>query len=101
MSAIVRNFRGGDRGNLPSVAAAGTRASALIRGQIADRRALELSSLLKRFRNSAASLREIAAELEARGIPAPRGGSTWLPTQVQRLLTRLDSLAETVNAEIR
>jgi hypothetical protein len=34
------------------------------------------------------SLREIAAELEARGIRTPRGGTAWTAMAVKRILDR-------------
>jgi DNA invertase Pin-like site-specific DNA recombinase len=39
-------------------------------------------------RTGATSLREIAAELEARGIRTPRGGTAWTATAVKRILDR-------------
>jgi DNA invertase Pin-like site-specific DNA recombinase len=36
------------------------------------------------------TLRGIAAELEAMGIPTPRGGMKWQAVQVQRILDKLD-----------
>ncbi len=37
-------------------------------------------------RAGAVTLREIAAALTARGVPAPAGGQTWYPTQVKRVI---------------
>jgi hypothetical protein len=39
-------------------------------------------------RTGATSLREIAAELEARGIRTPRGGTAWTATTVKRVIDR-------------
>jgi hypothetical protein len=39
-------------------------------------------------RTGVKSLREIAAELEARGIRTPRGGTTWTAMAVKRILDR-------------
>jgi DNA invertase Pin-like site-specific DNA recombinase len=39
-------------------------------------------------RTGATSLRAIAAELEARGIRTPRGGTAWTATTVKRILAR-------------
>jgi DNA invertase Pin-like site-specific DNA recombinase len=39
-------------------------------------------------RTGATSLRAIAAELEARGIRTPRGGTAWTATAVKRILDR-------------
>jgi hypothetical protein len=48
-----------------------------------------LSRLIADLRASgAASLRDLAAGLDAAGIPTPRGGS-WSPVQVSRVLDRL------------
>jgi site-specific DNA recombinase len=44
---------------------------------------------MRRLRGEGASLREIAAELQARAIPTKRGG-TWRPATVLQILRRVD-----------
>lgn len=79
---------GGDRGNLPSVAAAGAAASRVARQGKAAAAAADLGPIIKDIRAAGAtSLRDIADELNARGIPAPRGG-TWGAVQVSRTISR-------------
>ena len=54
-------------------------------------RASDLAPIVAHLRASgASSLRDLAAGLNARGIPTARGGSVWSPTQVARLLDRID-----------
>jgi DNA invertase Pin-like site-specific DNA recombinase len=48
-------------------------------------------ALMKRLQGEGKSLREIARELDARGL-APRKGSTWHPYSVNRILSRAGSL---------
>jgi DNA invertase Pin-like site-specific DNA recombinase len=60
----------------------------------ADQRAIDLRPTIESLReNGKWSLAEIAVELNALRIPAPRGGA-WQPTQVARILRR----AETIDA---
>jgi DNA invertase Pin-like site-specific DNA recombinase len=54
----------------------------------ADGRARELSETVGALKAEGNGVREIAAALNARGVPTPRGGR-WHPTSVQRLLSRL------------
>lgn len=54
-----------------------------------------LRSVVLALRESGISQRGIAAELNALGIAAPRGGA-WSLVQVQRLLARLDAAPATV-----
>jgi DNA invertase Pin-like site-specific DNA recombinase len=81
---------GGDRGNLPSVAAEGRANSLATRQAKATQRATDLkpiiAALQKKGINTAA---EIARELTERGIPTARGGSEWQIVQVQRVLARM------------
>ncbi len=37
-------------------------------------------------RAGARTLRELAAALSVRGVPAPAGGATWHPMQVRRII---------------
>ena len=69
-------------------AGAANRWAALVRAQT-------LVPIIRQLQSSGSvSLRAIARELNARGIPAARGGK-WHPTSVDRLLRRLTRLATT------
>lgn len=79
---------GGDRGNIQHHAAAGAKASVAVRTATANKRAGDLLPLIHSIQDAGAtSLHAIAGELNARAIPAPRGG-TWSAVQVQRVLSR-------------
>jgi DNA invertase Pin-like site-specific DNA recombinase len=59
------------------------------RTKIADLRAGDLATVLKEVQSEgASSLRQIAAVLNARGVPTARGG-TWSAVQVSRIMERL------------
>lgn len=58
-----------------------------VRSQNAQRRALDLQSVLGEI-GAGASLQTLAAGLNDRRIPAPRGGA-WSANQVRRVLQRL------------
>ncbi|KIU28821.1 resolvase [Methylobacterium radiotolerans] len=78
---------GGDRGVKPSHAAAVKGATAL--KAKATARAADLSEIIAEIRaEGAVSLREIAAGLNAKGIPTARGGE-WSAVQVSRVLSRV------------
>jgi DNA invertase Pin-like site-specific DNA recombinase len=79
---------GGDRGGIiAKVARKGNRASAKVRSEQAEKRANDLLPVLESIRaDGATSLRRIAAVLNEREIPAPRGGE-WSAVQVQRILS--------------
>jgi DNA invertase Pin-like site-specific DNA recombinase len=63
----------------------GTAASARVRRARAEQRAADLAPTLQALRRSGAtSLRALAAGLNTKDIPAPRGGS-WTAAQVRRL----------------
>jgi len=67
---------------------AGTARSAMVNRAKAQDQARDLASTLAELRaGGAASLRQLAAGLNDRGIPTARGG-TWSATQVSRLLAR-------------
>ena len=69
-------------------AGAANRWAALVRAQT-------LAPIIRQLQSSGiVALRSIARELNARGIPAARGGK-WHPTSVDRLLRRLARLAAT------
>ncbi len=77
----------GNPANLSAEAAAKGRAlgSAKVR-QIAQERSADLMHVINHIREGgASSLRAIASELTARGIPSARGG-VWHPQQVKRVL---------------
>jgi DNA invertase Pin-like site-specific DNA recombinase len=59
----------------------------------ADRRANDLAPAIEALRSERHhSLRSIAAELNARGITAARGG-TWTAAQVRAVVSRIDHIA--------
>lgn len=77
---------GGDRGNLPTVAAKGTAASIATRSSQAAKRSADLAPIVEELRGvGVVSLRGIAAALNERQIPAARGGA-WSAAQVKRIL---------------
>lgn len=78
---------GGDRGNLPAVAKKGALASVSVRSEKSAQRAQDLGPTIRELQASGASLREIAAALNARKIPTARGGE-WSAVQVKRVLDR-------------
>jgi DNA invertase Pin-like site-specific DNA recombinase len=79
---------GGDRGNLPAVAKEGAKASVAARIVKANNRASDLLPIIGELKASGAvSLRQIAAELNTRGIRTARGGA-WSAVQVKRVLER-------------
>ena len=56
----------------------------------ADAHAAKLAPTIKKLRaRGATTLRAIAAELNALGIPTPRGRGRWQAPQVARVLARL------------
>lgn len=75
-------------GDLASQSAKGRAASAAVRAAKARQRAADLSGIIQDVRAAGAtSLGAIAAALNARSIPTPRGG-TWSAVQVSRVLSR-------------
>ena len=77
----------------PKAAAKGTAIAAAVRQEKATRWAADLAPILAEIRASGAtSLGQIADALNARGIPAAKGGS-WSKTQVMRVLGQLESKA--------
>jgi DNA invertase Pin-like site-specific DNA recombinase len=76
---------GGDRGNLSAVAEKGRLAGLEVRRKAALQRAVDIAPIIADLRvHGATSLRQIAAGLNDREIPAPRGGR-WTAAQVARL----------------
>jgi hypothetical protein len=61
-----------------------------IRTARADAHAAKLAPTTKKLQaRGATTLRAIAAELNARGIPTPRGQGQWQAAQVWRVLARM------------
>jgi DNA invertase Pin-like site-specific DNA recombinase len=82
---------GGDRGNLPAVAKTGAKASVAARIAKAHNRASDLAPIIEELKASGAvSLRQIAAELNAKGIKTARGGE-WSAVQVHRVIERVSA----------
>lgn len=81
---------GGLRGNssrMKEIAVRGCSASAVARSRAASIRRDDLLSLISEARSKGyASLRQIAGDLNAQGVSAPRGG-VWSATQVGRVLS--------------
>jgi DNA invertase Pin-like site-specific DNA recombinase len=88
-AAKMRGVRLGMPGNLSVQARRlGAAVSAGVRSTRVDQRAADLAPILLEIQaTGGASLRQIAAALDERGIPAARGGR-WSAAQVQRLLER-------------
>lgn len=78
---------GGDRGNLPGVAAEGARKSAAVRSARAYEHAADVAPTVVDLRLNGLSLRAIAGELNIRGIPTSRGGP-WSAVKVSRVIAR-------------
>ena len=78
---------GGDRGNFADVRALGPAVSVAARAAKANERAALVAPIVKELQAAGASLRTIAAELNERGIPTPRGGA-WSAVQVKRVVER-------------
>lgn len=78
---------GGDRGNFAEVRALGPAVSVAARAAKADERAALVAPIVKELQAAGASLRTIAANLNERGIPTPRGGE-WSAVQVKRVVER-------------
>jgi DNA invertase Pin-like site-specific DNA recombinase len=80
---------GGQRGSvecMASMAAKGTQVSAKVRRESASKRRDDLLPVIADLKaNGAASLRAIAAGLNAAGLTTARGGE-WTATQVQRVM---------------
>jgi DNA invertase Pin-like site-specific DNA recombinase len=90
--ARTRGVRLGNPGHLTAAARAkGAAASTVYRRSKANARALDLHAVVQDIRSTGrTSLRQIAMELSARGVPTPRGNRTWSAVQVQRILARLE-----------
>jgi hypothetical protein len=79
---------GGDRaGVIAAQATKGAQASATVRAATAAKRANDLRPEIKSIQSEGAtSLRQIAAVLNHRGIPTPRGQGGWNAVQVRRVM---------------
>jgi DNA invertase Pin-like site-specific DNA recombinase len=90
-AARKRGVTLGNPGNLTDGhRALGAAASSRVRAQMAQARAADLAPIVAEVRaRGATSLRQIAAELDRRAIPAARGGN-WRPSAVAKLLTLVD-----------
>ena len=76
---------GGNRGNLPSVAAQGAIASAAVRTAKAKARSNDLSPIMESLISKGFSLAGIAKQLNDQSISTARGGK-WQATQVARAI---------------
>jgi DNA invertase Pin-like site-specific DNA recombinase len=83
---------GGDRGQRPSKAAREA-ALAAVAGRVKGR-GRDLAPLIAEMRAAGVtSLRAMALELTARGIPTARGGATWTAVQVKRAIDAAERAA--------
>lgn len=95
-AAKARGVVLGGRRNRPvedivRMAAIGNQQSAVVRREQMRKRASDLMPVIQLFRdNGAASLRDLAHELNASGIPTARGGK-WSAVQVMRLIKAVPS----------
>jgi DNA invertase Pin-like site-specific DNA recombinase len=79
---------GGDRGNLDAVRNKAVAASLEVRSAKATQAALDVAPTIREIQAAGAtSLRQVAAELDRRGIPTPRGGK-WTAAAVKRAIDR-------------
>jgi DNA invertase Pin-like site-specific DNA recombinase len=77
---------GGDRGNILAIQPTGSHAGNAVRSAKAHQRAADLQPVIAEIKAlGLTSLRQIAAGLNERGIPTPRGG-TWSAVQVSRAM---------------
>src|SRR5215207_8540269 len=79
---------GGDRGNFGGIRDRGNPASAAIRSARVNKRATDLTPVIRELQSAGASLHAIAVELTRRGIETPRKGGRWKAVQVKRVLDR-------------
>lgn len=93
-AAKARGVRlGGARGNLHDLRR-GPSVSAAARGAASTARARKVAQQLELIKSGRSlSLRDLAAELNSRGIGAPRGGA-WSAAQVKRVLERVGESSE-------
>jgi len=80
---------GGDRGNIRQIGAKGRQIAGVVRSKAADIKAQDVAATIAEIdATGSMTLRQIAAALDARAIPAPRGGS-WSSVQVARIRERM------------
>lgn len=84
---------GAPKGSRPPTSAesvrSGAKASAEARSMTADHRAHAVLPIVEELRaEGASSLHQLAAGLNARGVPTPRGKGAWTATAVRRALLR-------------
>lgn len=80
---------GGDRGNIRQIAAKGRQIAAVVRSRAADMKAQDVAATITEIdATGSMTLRQIAIALDARAIPAPRGGN-WSSVQVARIRERM------------
>jgi DNA invertase Pin-like site-specific DNA recombinase len=79
---------GGDRGNFGLIRDCGHPASVTVRSAKANKRATDLTPIIRELQSSGASLHAVAAELTNRGIETPRNSGAWRAAQVKRVLDR-------------
>ena len=93
-AAKARGIRLGNPSNLTYKARKrGNGVSHRVRSAMASQRAQDIAPTLAEIQSEGVrSLRQIARELNQRGIPAPRSGN-WSATQVRRVLDRLNAPA--------
>ncbi len=78
-------------GDLRPFAEQGRAASAKVRAERADAHAQDVAHTIEELRaEGVRSKRGLAAGLNARGIPTPRGVGEWRAVQVARVLERVD-----------
>lgn len=81
---------GGDRGNCQAIYHKGAQASAKVRREQSEHRAIDLMPTISALKASGVvSLRQIATELNQRRITTARGG-VWSAVQVARLVRRIN-----------
>jgi Recombinase len=73
--------------HIREIAVEGRRIAVARRVAQADRRAADVAPVVRELQAAGLSLRGIAADLTARGIPTPQGGA-WSAVQVSRVLAR-------------
>ena len=79
---------GGDRGNFEEVRHLGSAVSASMRGEKADKLAIDLAPIIRELMATGLSIRAVARELTQRGILTILGKNTWSGRQVANVLSR-------------
>ncbi len=89
--AKARGVRLGNPSPVPATPAMASAARAARSSQVRDRAGDVLAVVRQVQAEGASSLRTIAAELHARGVLTPAGKAQWSPTQVRRLMARVEA----------